>query len=164
MPGVDDGAEERVGLPLDAILAHAEAEHLLARSSFVPEAELIRATALVGGTDLAEPGPEPPSGCVPYVAVGVDVSGAHAEWQGRSVAWGPAPHRLLTGIVSCAGGRATDLHVTSSSGPLELTYRPYRRTPQPALATGVTATVGSARVVARGDLVLPPSEIDLGAE
>lgn len=164
MPGVDDGAEDRIGLPLDAILAHAEAEHLLALSSFVPEGQLIQASALVGGTDLAEPAPEPPSGCVPYVAVGLDLSHAHTEWQGRSIAWGPAPSRLLTGVVSCAGARTTDLHVTASGGPLELTYRPYRRTPQPTFVSGVTATIGSATVVARDDLVVPPSEIDLGAE
>ncbi len=54
--------------------------------------------------------------------------------------------------------------MTASGGPLELTYRPYRRTPQPTFVSGVTATIGSATVVARDDLVVPPSEIDLGAE
>jgi hypothetical protein len=153
MPGLVAGDVERTGLPEDVLLAHAEAEVLLASVAYEPTDELVRIEVTAGGGSIWTL-PEPTSGCVPWAVV---VVGA-----GRSRTTTALPvedyavDRALGLAITCAGSSGGGFDVTDAGGDGYLAWaRPYssRGAALPSASTHVT--IGEASVVGASALTLP---------
>lgn len=158
MPGLVPGDVERTGLPEDVLVAHAEAETLLASVAYVPSNDVLRLD--VTGSSLMLPAlPEPTTGCVPWavVVVGAGLSRGSMGMVG-GLADDYATERALSLVVSCAGAMGGSISLTDAAGDGFVAWaRPYGVASSPTLPSEPTLTIQAARVVDEAHLTLPAS-------
>ncbi len=121
LPGLDQTAAEQTGLPLDALLAHLEAELLLARSGWRASETVWSHEHPAGGAAVLPPSPS--SGCEPWVVVGLGVEDASSFFDGELLAHELSPRRFSVPFLRCASP-ANDL-VYDTSRPGHLFWRRY---------------------------------------
>ena len=150
------GALPLPGVAPDLVLAHAEAETLLARSGWAPLPEGMAATQTGA---VLDPLPEHPrGGCVPWVVAGVGLGRTFTQWLGRRVTEDHAPDRFLAGVVVCGGSRATYLAGSVPVGNTpQLLARPYRMGSGPSASVPTGST--PLRLLAPGDPVVFPDPV-----
>ncbi|MBX7196430.1 MAG: hypothetical protein K1X94_30535 [Sandaracinaceae bacterium] len=153
-PGLTREVVEATGLPVDVVLAHAEAEVLLTGRSLAPMDEVAVLEVPTGtGPQTIPMTRGPASGCV--VLVGVIVGGGDPVG-----AWNPpdrVPDRGLVGLGRCLTRTDAIPSITVPSGTARVYVRPYRAVSGTA-STGVTA--GALHVVREADLSLPPPLVE----
>lgn len=155
LPGLTPADLGATGLPVDALLAHAEAERLLARYGYVATSDLVRIEVSGATSPTMLSLPSPPSGCVPWV---VAVVGAGRSSTG--VLSDHAPDRALALAVTCATRSGWDVMVSSPGGagaPATAWARAFRPPGSgAALPSDAPSTIGAARVVPDpGAIALP---------
>lgn len=169
MPGLSEGDPGRTGMPSEALLAHAEAEVMLAPSGWTAGLAIVDETlAPLSGEHTLSPPAQPGSGCVPYVAVGLGVGNARTSWLGRNVAWSNAQQRFAIAAIACAGSgmfgnRVTQLNARDDGRGGTVWWRPYDATTAgpSTTRTAVTPTIGAATAASATGLALPPSVDDV---
>lgn len=122
LPGLTPTLAEAIGLPVDALLAHAEAEALLSGSGLEATDQIFEVEVRAGAARVAVPvGIAVASGCVPFVAVALGAGDVMGDW----VLADATADRALFGIAACA--RRTDGIPTLSvpSGVARVFLRPY---------------------------------------
>lgn len=142
-PGVVPSDVTATGIPVDALLAHAEAEHLLAPLGFVPRDEL-----LVTTTTGAIPWVAPSGGCAPYVAVAIGGGSPQGSWSNYDV----RPDRALVGGASCATRSDAAPTLSVPGRPAQVFVRAYERG---AASTNPSPRVGAMRVTPLASLAPP---------
>ena len=156
MPGLTPADVERLELPLDALLAHAEAEAFLGKLGWRAADELVVVEIAAGATPTIDPPAAPGTGCVPWVAVGVGAGHAIVRWDSHVLDEDLTDGRAVVGAVSCAPDgatpRRTPIDLTDLDGDGgRLFFRAYAAVTGPVVAPGregvVAHTVGSLRVV-----------------
>lgn len=151
LPGLDQAAAEQTGLPLDALLAHLEAEHLLARSGWRPS-ETVWSSEQPAGSAAVLP-PSPASGCEPWVVVGLGVEDAEALFDGEQLAHELSPRRFSLPFLRCAS-LANELSYDTSR-PGHLYWRRYAPGAAPPRVEPPTVTRLPRAVDDPADLVAP---------
>jgi len=153
MPGLVAGDVERTGLPEDVLLAHAEAEVLLASVAYQPSGELVRIEVTsAGGSIWALP--EPTSGCVPWavVVVGAGLTRTRTALPVEDF----ASDRGLALAITCTGGGGGDFDVTDAGGDGYLAWaRPYAVRGAGVPSANPNVTIGEAYVVGATAVTLP---------
>lgn len=154
VPGLVESDVARTGLTDEALVAHAEAEHLLATMGYLPDDELVRLEVTTPTTILPAL-PAPSSGCTPWAVV---VVGARA----RSTLLGVPPaysaQRGLALAVTCAGTASHLVETTDDPSPGFVAWaRPFGAPAGPTLPSTTTTTIGRAHVVDAARLSLPAS-------
>lgn len=149
-PGLTPDIVRDTTLPVDVVLAHAEAEGLLRSRGLAPLDE-VAVIEVPSGT-----GPQPiplgravSSGCVPFVGVVVGGGGAVGSWTPVD----GATDRAMIGLAACATRTDVNPTIVVPSGTARVYVRPFR-----AIGGGappVLGSTGAVRVVAMADLVLP---------
>lgn len=155
LPGLTPADVEATGLPPDALLAHAEAERVLARYGYVATSDLVRVPLPSGASPaIVAPLPTPASGCVPWVVVAVGAG--HAS---TGVVTDHAPDRTLALAITCATRAGWDVTSTALGGSIATAWaRAYRPPGSGAALPGESpSTIGAARIVTDpAAIVLPP--------
>lgn len=159
MPGLTSTDVRESGVPADVILAHAEAEALLARSGFIPSDQLVVVDVAPTGPSwasraVASP-PAPASGCVPWVAVGRDVGSASVTWNSRLIDNDTRSDGFVAGLVVCAPSPSASVHETrldavdSDGDGGRVWMRPFEARTGPAVQerAAPATTAGALRVV-----------------
>ncbi len=154
-PGLTPDIVRDTALPVDVVLAHAEAEGLLRGRGLAPLDE-VAVIDVPSGT-----GPQAititrsvGTGCVPFV--GVVVGGGDAIG-----AWSPVEHltdRALLGLAACATRTDVNPTITVPTGTARVYLRPYR-----AIGGGAPPVIGAAaslRIVDEANLVLPAALVE----
>jgi len=156
VPGLVESDVERIGLPEDVLLAHAEAEWLLRGAGYVPSDELVRLDATGAAASSGELAalPQPPSGCVPWAVVVVGAGRLRSM-----TASAPADHAAERGLglaISCAGDPSTHLALADDgSGGYVAWARPYTLVAVPSLPAPRLRSLERASVVAASEITLP---------
>lgn len=165
MPGLTASTSAHIGIDVDVLLAHAEAEAQLRALGWEPADEIVvEYVHPSGGATISERPPSAPaSGCVAWVAVGRGLGSALTYWDYAPVDTEPAVGGFTVGMVSCA----PDPSVTATETRLDVTdhdggggriwFRPYAPASGPAVPSGtVRAPLGIARVRA---VTAPPATL-----
>jgi hypothetical protein len=116
IPGLDRGAAEATGLPIEALLSHVEAEMLLARSGWRASATVWKSEQ-PAGSPIAMP-PAPTTECEPWIVVGLGVENATSYFEGVQLAHELGPRRFVVPVVRCPGTTGELQYDTSRSGTL----------------------------------------------
>lgn len=157
MPGVVTGDVERTAIPEEVLLAHAEAERLLAGVGYSPTDEVLRLDVTSSATGIGQLTgiPEPATGCVPWAVVAVGA--------GRSRVNLPAPisdyatDRALALAVTCAGGGGASIELDDPGGDGYVAWaRPYQTSGAIVTAVPSTVRVPDLRVVDAASVTVPP--------
>jgi len=165
-PGLDDGAPERLGMNVDALLTHAEAETHLRRLGWEPVGEHARVdVAPFSGEDALPLPAEPGAGCYGWVAVGEGLNQGRVQWLTRSVIGATAPGRFVVGGVRCTshprlGSRSHALYGSDSNDGGNLTFRTYAIGSGPRVDETPSVTLGASELVELGDLRRPRTVSD----
>jgi hypothetical protein len=166
-PGITPRIVEESGLPLEGLLAHAEAEVLLRSVGWTPvDRYVVERVAPTKARGRASPPRSPPRGCVPWVAVGIGLDGAvvtHASGYSRS---DPSRGMFVLGAISCAGSGGgppdvTEIQFDDDGGDGgTISFRPYAAPSGPAVAGSGAAVVSvvELRPIAADDLDLPDGQ------
>ena len=142
-------------LGADPLLAHAEAEALLAAAGWAPQPQALTASQSGGTLDAL---PTHPRGCVPWVVAGTGLGNASTQWLGRNVASDIAPDRLLAGVVVCDPSRTTTLTATPVAGASTfLVARPYRMSTGPSAPRAPSLT--PVELLSAGTTIELPSPV-----
>lgn len=150
LPGLVPGDVYATSIPADVLLAHAEAEHVLARYGYVATNDVVR-IELTGGAGLVSPLPLPSSGCVPWVVV---ATGAGSSISGTMT--DRAVDRTLALAVTCATRAGWDVSTTPATAGGTAWARAFRPPGSGASLPGdAPTTVGAARIIDANDVVLP---------
>lgn len=148
MPGITEQAAEDTGVPPEVILAHAEAELLMAPRGWTPTDDVIH-EEITSGHGVTPP-EQPSDGCVPWVVVGYGVTTSGVTWLGRLVDSDPTHGRAMLGMIGCAGSgvmgaRQSEIYADpSGADPGGLWFRPYAVGPAPATAPARAVTITEA--------------------
>ena len=154
LPGLTPSAAEATGVPVEALLAHAEAEHLLARAGWLGSDTVLEESvprSALASRVMPSP-PTPDAGCVPWVVVGLGVGDARTSWMGRQVDHDPTEGHFALGVIACApgslGSRITELRSHQGAGAATLYMRAFEPRQGPAVQEGPPlARVGELRLV-----------------
>ena len=106
-PGLTREVVAESHLPVDVVLAHAEAASALAVAGWTPSDEVIGVRVPAPPTTYGltvRPPKTPPSDCFAYVAVGVGLGHARVYWPGTALPEQPTVDRFVTTSVACGGG------------------------------------------------------------
>jgi hypothetical protein len=167
VPGLTPEMVTESGMPLGALLAHAEAEVHLRSLGWQPADDVVRVPIAPGATAMIDTPAEPTSGCIGWVATSVDLGTATTLWMGRSVDYDPAPTDVTVGLLSCrsdpsASPAETTLNVyDQDSLGGELFFRPYTPAVGPVVGGSGSSRramgLGSMRVIETAPSALPRS-------
>ena len=164
VPGLTPEMVAESGMPLGALLGHAEAEAHLRAVGWQPADDVVRVSVAPGHTTMLDPPSEPASGCIGWVATSSDLGYASTQWMGRQVDYDGAPFDLTIGLLSCRADpssapteTALSLHAATHGG--NLFFRPYAPAAGPVVGGAGSARraigLGSMRVVAAAPSTLP---------
>ena len=174
-PGLTAGDVTAAGVEPDVLLAHAEAQVLLGAIGYQPTDELVReslGSIPAGHYHSARPPVTPDEGCVFWVGVARGLGRASTTWSGptgsgfmpANVSIDTAENVSVFGLFACgsdsgavqSNGEAA--MYSQNAGDAEIIYRAYQVASSafPTLeAAPASATIGRAKTVAPGDVVLP---------
>ena len=167
MPGLTAAGVEQIGMPLGAVLGHAEAEAHLRAMGWQPADEVVRVRVPTAGIMGLVPPADPTSGCIGWVATSVDLGRANTQWLGRPVDYDGSAREITVGMLSCrsdpsAAPTGTTLNVyDEDTRGGELFFRPYAPAAGPVVGGAGSSRraigLGSMRVVEAAPSALPRS-------
>ncbi len=160
-PALTPEVVRATGLPIDAYLAHAEAELLLRPLGWTPSDQIVRSTTTATGFSSVPVPFDPASGCVAWIAYAAPVESCVGRWQSMEMSRAASEGAAIAGTASCRISGALETGAIEGifgSSSSSVYYRPYTPTMlsvAPAGAPTPTLTTSAIRIVDAEDLTAP---------